>query len=439
MSSPKRAAGDEFGAGERDATRSAFRSESRSRSESGSRLDFLDDLRGLAVLFMIVWHTVDGWLAPSRRTGLAYETLHLFGGLAAPLFLFLAGTSVALAHVKGVARKREGHTLTIVARGGVVFCFGYALRVALWLVDGGALTRPDAIKAWLPMLVGIATTMFGFRSLPRSRRTFLYATLGGIAIYGVGAAFLAMFSPTRLLNVMRVDVLQAIGVSIIVIALLAKPLALARTSRRALLLATVILLITASVSAVLPGPLPRVFAGYLGSWEGGRAIAMFPLTPWLAYGLAGAATGSVLARRASSRAETILVIGTIGGAMGSVLCEAVPHAFQWVARWPIVTALVRFGYRVGIICVLMVFAFAWSRTRLAKRAPTRDLGRASLLIYMVHLPFAYGALTRSFTRSFDLFTWGAWFTLLTFAMWLLARARLGPLAAIADRITKPLA
>src|SRR5438132_14041048 len=54
-------------------------------------------MRGLAVLIMIFWHSVDAWTAPSARGGPAFAWIIVIGGCAAPLFLFLAGISVALA------------------------------------------------------------------------------------------------------------------------------------------------------------------------------------------------------------------------------------------------------------------------------------------------------------------------------------------------------
>ena len=61
------------------------------------RLAYLDWLRGLAVLIMILWHTMDSWTSPAARHNAMFAFITLAGGWAAPLFLFLAGVSVALA------------------------------------------------------------------------------------------------------------------------------------------------------------------------------------------------------------------------------------------------------------------------------------------------------------------------------------------------------
>ena len=53
---------------------------------SRTRIDFVDVLRGLAVVFMILWHTIDSWLLPDLRTGSLWQIVRLMGGMAAPLF-----------------------------------------------------------------------------------------------------------------------------------------------------------------------------------------------------------------------------------------------------------------------------------------------------------------------------------------------------------------
>jgi len=53
-----------------------------------SRLLYVDWLRGVAVLCMIVWHAVDAWIVPGDRQGPVFAAVGFFGGWAAPLFLF---------------------------------------------------------------------------------------------------------------------------------------------------------------------------------------------------------------------------------------------------------------------------------------------------------------------------------------------------------------
>mgnify|MGYP001978238990 CR=1 FL=1 len=73
------------------------------------RLAPVDVLRALAVIAMVTWHTADGWLAPEFRSGTGWTALVTIGGLAAPLFVWLAGASVAIQY--GSATPGHGSSL----------------------------------------------------------------------------------------------------------------------------------------------------------------------------------------------------------------------------------------------------------------------------------------------------------------------------------------
>ena len=61
-----------------------------------SRREYLDWLRGVAVLVMIEAHTYDAWTRVDERADTAYRWAIVLGGFAAPGFLFLAGITLAL-------------------------------------------------------------------------------------------------------------------------------------------------------------------------------------------------------------------------------------------------------------------------------------------------------------------------------------------------------
>ena len=66
-------------------------------TERPGRRRYLDWMRGLAVAVMVFWHTVDSWTTPVDKASGAFWYCQLIGGFGAPMFLFLAGVSVALA------------------------------------------------------------------------------------------------------------------------------------------------------------------------------------------------------------------------------------------------------------------------------------------------------------------------------------------------------
>ena len=66
-------------------------------TERPGRRGYLDWMRGLAVVIMVFWHTLDAWTTPVDKASGAFWYCQLIGGFGAPIFLFLAGVSVALA------------------------------------------------------------------------------------------------------------------------------------------------------------------------------------------------------------------------------------------------------------------------------------------------------------------------------------------------------
>ena len=62
-----------------------------------SRRAYLDWLRGVAVVCMIEWHVLDAWTMTTARERPIWIVFQVIGGMAAPLFLFLAGLAVPFA------------------------------------------------------------------------------------------------------------------------------------------------------------------------------------------------------------------------------------------------------------------------------------------------------------------------------------------------------
>jgi uncharacterized membrane protein len=87
------------------------------------RLAFIDALRGVAVLLMIAQH-VSLWLCAPHPGRLLLMTTGALGGLAAPIFITLSGVG---ADLYATRRNRPGYLL--MARGGMIIGFGYALNL----------------------------------------------------------------------------------------------------------------------------------------------------------------------------------------------------------------------------------------------------------------------------------------------------------------------
>ena len=71
------------------------------------RRPYIDWLRGVGVLIMIEAHMVDSWTLLSERASPWYNKAMILGGIGAPIFLFLAGTAVALSATSKARRRRR--------------------------------------------------------------------------------------------------------------------------------------------------------------------------------------------------------------------------------------------------------------------------------------------------------------------------------------------
>src|SRR4051812_15321361 len=106
-----------------------------------TRAGYIDWLRGLAVLIMILAHAVDSWtvLGPARQTR-AYFWFMVLAGMGAPLFLWLAGLAVPLA---AHARMRRGASpeqasWTLQKRGWQIFGLALLFRLQAYVFSAGA-------------------------------------------------------------------------------------------------------------------------------------------------------------------------------------------------------------------------------------------------------------------------------------------------------------
>src|ERR1700719_2874826 len=106
---------------------------------SSSRLAYIDWLRGLACLLMFQTHCYDAWLSDSAKKSTFYMWSQLGGTLPAPLFLFLAGISVALVVDKlGEKGKSPSQVAkATISRGAEIFALGLLFRLQEYLIAWG--------------------------------------------------------------------------------------------------------------------------------------------------------------------------------------------------------------------------------------------------------------------------------------------------------------
>lgn len=417
------------------------------------RLDFIDAMRGVAVILMILWHTTDSWLTDASRAvngheTTAYSVLRLLGGTAAPLFLLLAGVAHGL---KASANARKGTAPLVAmreaaARGLELIVMGYLLRLQFFAVDAAGVRLPQAL---LPLLFGLLLLLIATKRLATAPpRAGLFAAAGAV-LYAVGLVVLAHYQPSRIASVLRVDVLQAIGASLVVLALL-EPL-LTRAPAIALGLAFGVTLATDPLTALMPGALPEPLAAYVARWtvpQGVRTMAMFPLFPWLAFPLIGSVLGrhwSAGARR-GTLGRDVAILSAVGVIGSFVANESLAYELGWIWKLPWFIPTLRILARVALCLVFGGLCFAglalsarvgFGQSKRAEHyAPIRTLGRASLFVYWVHLELAFGLIATPLKRKVDLAEWALGFVLLTVAMYLLVLLKNGPATNLARSLAQ---
>ena len=157
---------------------------------STGRLEVVDWLRGLAVVLMILAHGMDAWLVPAAKSGAGYEVIRLLSGLPARLFLLLVGVSAAIQIEAGLRKGVPASVLRgrLLRRGLVVLALAYVFRLQEWVLSsfyGGweTLFRVDILNA-----IGASMLMVGLVSTPRGGRRQLAPSLAVAAVFALALA-----------------------------------------------------------------------------------------------------------------------------------------------------------------------------------------------------------------------------------------------------------
>ena len=323
----------------------------------GTRLrrQYLDWMRGLAVLIMIEAHVIDSWTGGYSRATQAFRRSLVLGGFGAPLFLFLAGVAVALS--AGSKARRSG--------------------------DAGAASR--AVQ-WRGLEI------FGLAFLFRLQ------------------ALILGWAPVRTL--LRVDILNIMGPSIAAAAALWGAVRTLPQRVLAFAIATTTLSFLTPVIRRLPwlAILPDPIEAYIRPVRG---ISNFVLFPWAAFVFAGALVGVLIDETRTSEAERRLniALGIAGVATAAIAYwySFRPNPYLQSDFWTSSPSF--FFMRAGIMTAAIGFAYAWHLRPggADKWSPMAQLGRTSLFIYWIHVEMVYGLVSLRLHQSLTLAqAWIAW-------------------------------
>src|SRR5262245_63751302 len=106
---------------------------------SSGRQAYLDRVRGVAVLIMIEAHVLDSWTRVPDRTTPAFGWAMVLGGFGAPMFLLLAGVSLAMSAESKLRRGAEFAAAwrAVQRRGWQVFGLAFLFRLQSYILTAG--------------------------------------------------------------------------------------------------------------------------------------------------------------------------------------------------------------------------------------------------------------------------------------------------------------
>ncbi|HVI10383.1 MAG TPA: heparan-alpha-glucosaminide N-acetyltransferase domain-containing protein [Candidatus Binatia bacterium] len=315
---------------------------------TSSRLAYIDWMRGLACVLMFQTHCYDAWLTPAGRQSKFFMYSQLGGTFPAPLFLFLAGISFALVTQKLWQKNLPPAQIarSTILRGAEIFGFGLLFRLQEYLIAWG----------WAPKS-----------------------------------------------DLLRVDILNTIGFSMMLMGVLCWIVLAVKPSKSALVLAAAA---TALLISLLTPPLwttwrpdwlPWPIESYINGVHnlGAPQAWLFPIFPWSAFAFAGLAAGFILQSKWAREREAYAF--ALAAGLGLALVEI----SRWLDAQPRQIYAVYdywhtspnfFLIRLGLLLLILSASYAWCRWGAAQWgfSPIIQLGQASLLVYWVHIEFVYG-------------------------------------------------
>jgi uncharacterized membrane protein len=306
------------------------------------RIQFLDFLRGFAVVVMVMGHSIDAVLSREMRTSQGFILYDFFRGFTAPIFLFVSGYAYIIATEKkwGAMRAFGAPLVKRFGKIALLFAIGYALH-------------------------------------------FPFFSFAKIVTQATSADYAQLF---------QVDVLHCVAATLVVL----QGLLFVTPTPRAFALSAV----AVATGIVLLSPIvwnidfAPIVSPALSPYFNQTQLSIFPLFPFAAFMLAGVVAGHFFleAQRAGNERQFfrgVLVLAIVLVALGidfDLLPLQIYPAHDYWKSSPNFF-LVRFG-------IVLFVTSCFSYVRKLPRAVERHLvmlGQASLLVYAVHMVIVYGS------------------------------------------------
>jgi len=288
---------------------------------------------------MIQVHVTNSFLDPSFQNTLWWDFSQFLGGLAAPLFLFSSGISIALVFDRLVNKGASSTELLkrTIKRSAWIFFLAYAFRI-------------EQVATWFP-----------------------YGHWG---------------------DVWKIDILNCIAAGSLTAGFAA---AFATDNRKNAALLTCIaaaIILLAPVIAPVRGGLPTLILSYI---NGNGRLDYFTFFPWGGYLFAGAAAGYLLieSRKAGKEHQFMLWSAAIGAFLFFIGYEVNRHLGLLLGLASYSRPSPHYVFqKMGYVLILLYGAYRWP----GNRRMLLLFGQTSLLIYWLHIEFVYGRL-RMFRNS----------------------------------------
>jgi uncharacterized membrane protein len=307
------------------------------------RYPYLDWMRGLAVLIMIQCHTFNSFTRLDLRDGGPYVLSQFVGGMAAPLFLFMAGMTTGFQMESLFQRETSSGRRWLISlkRAGYILGIAFLFRFTNWLF-----------------------------SVPR-------ATLSELT---------------------KVDILNCMGLGLAALAVVAIFPAASRV-RVAVAAGLVIAAASPLMANLNWSGTPPMLQDYLVPSPRVGRFPFFPCASYLAFGLAA---GTIAKRAAADRVDRLMqwsvLIGFAVIFTGQYFANLPYSIYTKSNFWSDSPALILI--RVGITLLLMAASYLWTEYCAgAGWSWMQVLGKNSLMVYWVHVMLVYGSIVRPIKRQ----------------------------------------
>ncbi len=300
-------------------------------------------MRGLAVVIMIQSHTFNSFAHPDVRSGGPYVLSQFVGGMAAPLFLFMAGMTLGF-QMDGFDRReptRFGRWVASLRRAGYILLLAFAFRLSNFIAGLNHPDVHDLIKVDILNCMGVALGALAVAAVLEWKARARFAAIAGVAI--------AAAAPV--------------------------------------------------VSNFPWGGTPELLKEYIAPWPG---TGHFPFFPFAAYPAFGLAAGAIVKRTTQERLDRVMQWSTLIGFplifvaqyFANIPFSLYPRSDFWTDS-PALTLI-----RTGVMLLMLAGSYFWTEYCTGTGwSPMQVFGKNSLMVYWVHVMLVYGYIFKPLKRS----------------------------------------